>query len=73
MAHGSVESYNIGILLRISTLDISDPDAALVGPALQCCTDTLRLVVTPNHARTSTPENEADQPVRNLFVVNPSL
>ena len=40
---------------------MSDPDAALVGPALQCCTDVIRPVVTLNHARTSTPGNDLVQ------------
>ena len=54
----TVESFHLGILLRVSRLDVFYPDAAPVCPALQCCTNVLWPVVAADHARASVPSDD---------------
>jgi hypothetical protein len=58
MPDDSVVAFDIGILLRLSRLDILDADAAPLGPGEQLATDIFRTVSTrilpgwPRHSMT---------------------
>lgn len=55
MANGSVKALHIGILLRLTWLDVFQADTFGARPVLQCCADVLRPVVTANDLGFATP------------------
>lgn len=49
IAHCTVVSFDIAVLLRFARLDIPQVDAFSFGPALQSGADVLRTIVPPEH------------------------
>ena len=50
VAYSAVEALVISVLLRLAKLDIFDPDALFLGPALERATDVFRPVVAAYNA-----------------------
>ncbi len=46
ISHSSIKSLDVGVLLRLSGLDIFHPDSLSVRPLNECRTDVFRAVVT---------------------------
>ncbi|MNG23722.1 hypothetical protein D3C85_1639290 [compost metagenome] len=55
VAHCPVKPFDIGILLRVTGLDIVQPDVLLSGPFLELLTDIFRTVITADGGRFATP------------------
>ena len=61
MPDGSVVAFDVGVLLRLSGLDVLNGNAACLSPLVQTITDVFRAVVDTDGKRWSTP---FDDPVK---------
>ena len=61
VAHGPVESFNIGVLLGISWLDVFQVDAPVLGPLGDRAADVLWPVVAANDTGLAAPGNDLAQ------------
>jgi hypothetical protein len=61
ITNGSIEALDIGILLRLSGLNVFDPDSVFAGPGLHSTTDILGAVIAPYHLRFPAPADDLFQ------------
>jgi hypothetical protein len=61
VAHGSVESLNIGILLRLARLDVLQLNAPVLGPSLNALADVLWPVVAADGIGLASPQDDVLQ------------
>ena len=57
----AVVALNVGVLLRLSGLDVLDGNALFLSPFQQLATDIFRAIINPNYSWFSTP---LDDPVQ---------
>ena len=57
----SIKAFNVGILLRLSWLNVFDSDPVLTGPGLHSTADILGPVVAPYHLRFPAPADDLFQ------------
>lgn len=67
LAHGSVESFDIRILLRLARLDVIEPDVILSSPFDDRCAQVLGPVVAPNSFGPATPTDDLPQRTDHAF------
>jgi hypothetical protein len=61
VAHGSVESFNIGILLGLARLNVLQLDTPVLSPALDALADVLGPVVAANRIGFASPLDDVLQ------------
>lgn len=61
MPNRPVVALDIGVLLRLSGLDVGQGDALLLGPDCQRGTDVFRAVIDPDRQRFAAPFNDLVQ------------
>ena len=57
VAYRPIKPLDVGILLRIARLDVTQPDLLLLSPSLQLFADLLRAVIAADLRRLATPRD----------------
>ena len=61
VSHGTIEAFDVGVLLRLSRLDVIDLNLLLGSPAQKRVADVLGAIVTANHRWLATPLDDLFQ------------